>query len=132
MFFRRQPSIEPDFEERLKALAQIGFEVARLADGRVKVSRDGCAAVVSAGTPPRVERAGWLVAGEIALLVDEGFQKFWNAPGRRETPALASQLKALHEFEEDLREGLGLESLYNTSLGTTNDLHTYDRVEGRE
>jgi len=46
-------------------------------------------------------------------------------------PALASQLHALHGFEEDLRAALGVDSLYNTSLGTINDVHNYDRVEGR-
>ena len=70
------------------------------------------------------------MGGEIAALVDGGYQKFWRAGGRN-VPALAGQLEALHEFEEDLREGLGLESFYNTSLGTTNDLHLYDRLTGR-
>jgi hypothetical protein len=79
---------------------------------------------------PRIERAGWLVGGEIAALIDEGYQKFWRAGGR-DVPAQARQLQALHEFEEDLREALGLESLYNTSLGTINDLHEYDRLAGR-
>lgn len=64
--------------------------------------------------------------------MDGGFQKFWRVGNARKAPALASQLRALHAFEEDLREALGLESLYNTSLGTTNDLHQYDRVEGRD
>lgn len=79
---------------------------------------------------PRIERAGWMVGGEIAALIDEGYQKFWRAGGR-DVPAQAQQLQALHEFEEDLREALGLESLYNTSLGTVNDLHQYDRLAGR-
>lgn len=79
---------------------------------------------------PRIERAGWMVGGEIAALIDEGYQKFWRAGGR-DVPAQAQQLQALHEFEEDLREALGLESLYNTSLGTVNDLHLYDRLAGR-
>jgi hypothetical protein len=71
-----------------------------------------------------------MVGDRIALLVDEGYQKFWDS-GERQIPALASHLQALHAFEEDLRAGLGLESLYNTSLGTINDVHNYDRVEGR-
>jgi hypothetical protein len=78
-----------------------------------------------------VERAGWVLGAEIAALVDGGYQKFWRA-GSRRVPALAQHLKELHDFEEDLREALGLESLYNTSLGTTNDLHVYDRLAGRE
>ncbi|MGA2327361.1 MAG: hypothetical protein ABSH05_13845 [Bryobacteraceae bacterium] len=127
MFFRRQPK-ETTFEERLEALRAAGFETLPEPGGRVKASRNGCAAVIDSG--PRIERAGWLVKGEIAALVDGGYQKFWRAAGR-DVPALAGQLEVLHDFEEDLREGLGLESLYNTSLGTTNDLHLYDRLAGR-
>jgi hypothetical protein len=128
MFFRRPQPTEPSFEDRLNALRQLGFEVQPQADGRVLASRDGCAAIVAGG---RVERAGWVLRGSIAQLVDGGYQKFWAVDGRRAAPALASQLKALHAFEEDLLEALGLKSYYNTSLGTTNDLHVYDRLEGR-
>jgi hypothetical protein len=128
MWFRkRQPKVTT-FEERLEALRASGFETLPEPGGRVKVSRAGCGAIIDSA--PRIERAGWLVGGEIAELVDGGYQKFWRAGGR-DVPALAEQLKALHEFEEDLREGLGLESFYNTSLGTTNDLHLYDRLAGR-
>jgi hypothetical protein len=129
MFFRRQQPKEMTFEDLLQSVREAGFETERQPDGRVKVSRSGCAAIVSEG--PRVECAGWLVGAEIAALVDGGYQKFWRA-GNRSVPALAAQLKALHAFEEDLREALGLESFYNASLGTTNDLHVYDRVAGRE
>ena len=51
--------------------------------------------------------------------------------GRR-IPALAEHLTALHHFQEDLREALGLVSLYNQGLGTTFDQHMYDRVKGRD
>jgi hypothetical protein len=134
MLFRRHRPREITFEERLAALRQSGFETVRQPDGRVRVSKNGCAAMISdvPGGTPRIEKAGWLIGGEIALLVDAGFQKFWRVGNVRKAPALASQLQALHEFEEDLREALGLESLYNTSLGTVNDLHQYDRLEGRD
>jgi len=46
-------------------------------------------------------------------------------------PALASDLKRLQAFQEDLREALGIESLYNQSLGTVCDSHQYDRLSGR-
>ena len=46
--------------------------------------------------------------------------------------AEAEELRELHTFLEDLREGLGQDSLYNTSLGTTNQKHLYDRVRGRD
>jgi hypothetical protein len=130
MFFRRPQPKETTFEERLQTLRQAGFLTGRHPDGQVRVSKDGCAALITdvPGDAPRIERAGWVIGNEIALLVDAGFQKFWGVGGERKAPALASQLKARHDFEEDLREALGLESLYNTSLGTTNDLHVYDRV----
>ena len=86
--------------------------------------------MISPGPPTCIVRAGWLVGDRIALLVDEGYQKFWDS-GERQIPALASQLHGLHEFEEDLRAALGVDSLYNTALGTINDVHNYDRVEGR-
>jgi hypothetical protein len=41
-------------------------------------------------------------------------------------------LKALHEFEEDLREALGQESYYNQSLGTVSTFYLYDRVKDRD
>jgi hypothetical protein len=128
MFFRRRRPKETTFEERLEALRAAGFETLPEPGSRVKASRGGCGALIAPA--PRIEHAGWLVEGEIAALVDGGYQKFWRTGGR-DVPALAEQLKALHDFEEDLREGLGLESLYNTSLGTINDLHLYDRLTGR-
>ncbi|HOQ46585.1 MAG TPA: hypothetical protein PLA43_18665 [Bryobacteraceae bacterium] len=128
MFFRRQQPATNGARDWTEAVREAGFEIEPLPDGRVKVSRGGCAAIVAGG--PRVERWGWVVNGEIAALVDRGFQKFWRA-GDRSVPALAQQLKALHEFQEDLREALGLVSRYNTSLGTTNDLHLYDRLSDR-
>ncbi len=127
MFFRRRQPAEPTWEDRLDALRKAGFELTREADGRVTARKHGCAAMISEG---HIERAGWVLGGRIAQLVDGGYQKFWDS-GDRRAPALADQLMALHDFEEDLREGLGLASLYNTSLGTTNDLHVYDRLEGR-
>jgi hypothetical protein len=130
MLFRRKQPSEPTFEDGLGILRQTGFEMVRQPDGRIQVRKHGCAAMISEGRPPRIERAAWMIGDRIAQLVDEGYQKFWDS-GERQIPALASQLQALHAFEEDLRAALGLESLYNTSLGTINDLHHYDRVEGR-
>jgi len=129
MFFRRRRPKSATFEDRLEAVRASGFELERLPDGRLRVARDGCGAIVSG--PAGVEQAGWIVGGGIAALVDGGFQKFWQTGARLE-PALASQLQTLHAFEEDLRQALGLTSFYNTSLGTTNDRHSYDRLAGRQ
>ena len=98
------------------------------------MSRLGYAAVVEdAGqNPARIGNAGVLLGDEIGVLANGGYQMFLVTPSGRREPALAPQLKALHTFDEDLREALGLTSLYNEGLGTTNDVHLYDRVEDRD
>lgn len=134
MFFRRIRPRQPSFSERVETMKSWGFEVLPQQDGSLRVRRDGFEARVrrGEGDVAVVEQSGRIVGGELARLVDGGYQKFWLTPGGRREPALAAQLKALHAFEEDLREALGLTSLYNTSLGTINAMHLYDRVQGRE
>jgi hypothetical protein len=134
MFFRRETPREPGFEERLESLKNLGFIVKFLNAGHARVSRDGIGAIVEdrPGQRPHVNRAGFMIGDEIGLLVNAGYQMFWRTPSGKRVPAQASQLKSLHNFEEDLKEGLGLTSLYNESLGTTSDLHLYDRVEHRD
>src|SRR5947207_4033483 len=135
MFFRRQQPKEITFDQRMDQLRKVRFTVAPAGEGRVMVSRDCYAAVLEKvpGAPPRVvEPAGIMIAGKIGKLVDGGFQKFFLAPGGQKKPALASELRAIHEFEEDLREALGLVSLYNESLGTVSTQYLYDRVKDRD
>ena len=79
-----------------------------------------------------VGKSGIIVGDEIGALVHGGYQMFFHTPSGKEVPALAPQLKALHGFDEDLKEGLGLASLYHTSLGTICEDHLYDRVEERD
>lgn len=135
MFFRRERPKELTFDQRLEELRKAGFTVTPAGAARVTVSRDGCAAVLENApeAAPRVaERAGILMAGGIGKLVDGGFQKFFLAPNGQRKPALASELKAVHAFQEDLREALGLVSLYNESLGTVSTEYLYDRVHDRD
>jgi hypothetical protein len=134
MFFRRETPREPSFSERIESLKKFGFAASMLSSGRAKVSRDGIGATIE-DRPcqrPRVNKAGLIVGDEIGALVNSGYQMFWRTPAGQRVPALATHLKLLHNFEEDLKEGLGLTSLYNESLGTTSDLHLYDRVEHRD
>ena len=77
-------------------------------------------------------RAGILIGGEIAVLVDGGYQKFFRTPTGAKKPATAQELVDLHNFEEDLTEALGLTSLYNESLGTVSTYYQYDRVADRD
>ena len=72
-----------------------------------------------------------MVGGEVATLLDRGYQKFWKS-SRLEVPATAESLQAVHRFAEELREVVGEPSLYNESLGTTSDSYLYDRVKGRD
>jgi hypothetical protein len=51
---------------------------------------------------------------------------------KTEVPATADHLKALQQFAEELKEALGLPSLYNESLGTVSDSYQYDRIKDRD
>ena len=46
-------------------------------------------------------------------------------------PIRKVDLETLHRFDEEVRYILGLKSLYNESLGTTNARTVYDRLTGR-
>lgn len=134
MFFRRDKPQAQSFDSRLSNLKQFGFETGRDAKGRTLATRNGCGATVEDAGEGNVNigKAGVLVGGEIAHLVHGGYQMLLRTESGKELPALAEQLKALHSFTEDLREGLGLTSLYNLAMGTTADDHLYDRVKDRD
>src|SRR4051812_13549419 len=133
MFFRREKTRVLSFDEHIQLLKQAGFSTQPVSGG-VKVAKGHCGAILkdAAGPHPEIGKAGILIGDEIGWLVDGGYQKFFQTPTGRKEPAQASHLKALHAFEEDLKESLGLTSLYNQSLGTTSDLHLYDRVVDRD
>jgi hypothetical protein len=132
MFFRRNRPSNPSFEQRVEAARSAGLTVSPQPDGRVRLARGACAALVEpAPEGARIIATGLLVGGELARLVDAGFQKFFVAPSGARVPAAAHQLKALHAFEEEIREWFGLPELYNESLGTVNASHEYDRLTGR-
>jgi len=133
MLVRRARQESPSFDQRIQDLAKSGFQVLAQPEGCFLVSRGGFQACVRADAQgrPLIEKTARLIGGQAALLVDAGYQKFWQAPGGRREPALAEHLSQLHNFEEDLRQALGIPSLYNTSLGSVNTLHSYDRLQGR-
>ena len=76
-----------------------------------------------------IYRPGWVLGGQVATLVDHGYQKHLETPTLK-IAATADALKAIHRFAEELREIIGEPSLYNESLGTTSDIYMYDRVKG--
>ena len=134
MFFRHERPKVLSFEDHLAKARAAGFAVQSTAGG-TRISRDGIACIAKPGdgnAPKITERAGVVMGEEIGTLVDGGFQKFFRTPGGKSKPALAEELVAIQNFQEDLREALGLTSLYNESLGTVSNKYLYDRVEGRD
>ena len=127
------------FNDVLSMLGSQRFDVAPAQEGAKRtpnafqVRKYGCAAEIAAapdGSVQVLSRPGWLLGGEIARLLDRGYQKFLKT-SKLEVPATADHLRAIHEFSEELKETIGSASLYNESLGTTSDVYQYDRVNGR-
>ena len=121
----------PTSDQQLERLRTFGFEV-RAAAGHWQVQKGKCMAVLEEG--PRglrlAERPGLLIGGEIAHLMDGGYQKFLISPGRK-APATAEHLRDLHTFQEELHQAVGITSFYNEALGTVSETYHYDRVKGR-
>lgn len=134
MFFRRERPKIPTFQERIDLLRQAGFALQDQPDGRVRVTKHGIGAIVGdeGKNQPEIEKAGVLIGSEIATLLNGGYQMFLETPSGKRYPAQADQLKALHQFEDEVKAALDLENLYNTSLGTTTPKHMYDRVFMRD
>ncbi len=127
------------FNDVLAALGTQRFDVSGAAEGAtrkagaMRVSKHGCAAIIADGQGGPVmllHKPGWVLNGEIARLVDKGYQKFL-ATAKLEIPATADKLRALHDFSNELDAITGETALYNDALGTTSDVYLYDRVHGR-
>jgi hypothetical protein len=127
---------KPTLDQALEILRAHSFDVApypAVAKGML-VSKHHAAAVLVPGPDQSVTFAvhpGVLVRGEVARLLDRGYQKFIRT-SKYELPATAGQLQAIHAFGEELKLLIGDVSLYNESLGTTSDVYLYDRLKGRE
>jgi hypothetical protein len=134
MFFRREKPHVLSFSERIDQARSAGFQISNGAQGATRVSRNGIAADVRDGAEglPDISVVGALMGDEIGPLVELGYQKIWQTASGKKAPATNVHLKALHAFTEDLREALGLTSLYNEGLGTVNQQHLYDRVVDRD
>ncbi len=134
MFFRRERPKNPSFSERVENLKKAGFTVNPRSGGVARVSGDVCAVDLkdTNGMAEAVAPAGIAMGDEIGALVDGGFQKFFRTPSGKKKPATAQELKALHDFEEDVREAIGKDSYYNEGLGTVSTFYLYDRVKDRD
>ncbi len=129
------------FDDVMATLGGKKFDVSPAAEGAgrgagaYRVSKNGCAAEIAPSQQPDapvrlLTKAGWVLGGEIARLLDRGYQKFFKT-SKLEVPATADQLRALHTFREELNEAVGAMVLYNEALGTTSDRYDYDRLKGR-
>lgn len=132
----KKKSRHPGFDETIDLLRSHGFEAAPSNPdlGGVLVSKNGIGAVLAPADSAAAAfamRPGVLVGGEVARLLDRGYQKFIKT-SKYELPATATQLQAIHSFTEELKDLTGGISLYNESLGTTSDRYLYDRLKGRE
>jgi hypothetical protein len=127
------------FNDVLAALGNQRFDVSAAGEGAsrrpgaMRVSKYGVAAEIADGQGGPVmllQKPGWVLNGEISLLLDKGYQKFLKT-SKLEIPATADKLRAIHDFSNELDLATGEVALYNEALGTTSDVYQYDRVAGR-
>jgi len=124
------------YEDALNCLRDHGFDLIEApgTQGRVFLKKYNCSAAIQKNGDDGVKifaYPGYLIGSEISKLVNRGYQQFLKT-AKTEVPATADHLKALQQFSEELKEGLGLPSLYNESLGTVSDAYQYDRIEDRD
>ncbi|MGH9476219.1 MAG: hypothetical protein ACRD1C_07790 [Terriglobales bacterium] len=129
----RRKTTPPTLAAAQDKLAAMGFTLSPLRDGMVLARKNGCAAVL--GEDNRAVQIavapGLVVRGELARLVDRGYQKFFKT-AVAEVPALPETLTAIAHFEAELRLACGIASLYNESLGSVSDRYLYDRIWYRD
>jgi len=127
---------ERTYEDALNWLRDHGFDLIEApgTQNRVFLKKYNCSAAIQKNGDDGVKifaYPGYLVGSEISKLVNKGYQQFLKT-AKAEVPATADHLKALHQFTEEMKEALGLPSLYNESLGTVSESYQYDRIEDRD
>lgn len=142
---RKKPR-KPNFDGAIEILRANGFEVSTFKGGQdggrggMLVTKHGAGAVLIPAADKNDQKnapgvlmvsPGIMVRGEVARLVDHGYQKFIKSD-KYELPATAAHLQAVHKFSDELKELSGVENLYNEALGTVSDIYLYDRLQGRE
>src|SRR5882762_6156894 len=127
---------ERTYEDAVSWLREHGFDLIEApgTQGRVFLRKYNCSAAIQKTDDGGVKifaYPGYLIGSEISKLVNRGYQQFLKT-SKTEVPATADHLKALHSFSEELKEALGLPSLYNESLGTVSESYQYDRIVDRD
>jgi len=124
------------YEDALSWLRDHGFDLIEApgTQARVFLKKYGVSAAIQKDGDDGVKifaYPGYQIGSEISKLVNRGYQQFLKT-AKTEVPATADHLKALQQFTEELKEGLGLPSLYNESLGTVSESYQYDRIKDRD
>lgn len=127
--------VETAVTDLRKRFADADFEIVegRTGPGSIAIRKYNCVRYLE----PNADQI-WLpvgppcfqVRGVDCELEDCGYQKFWRH-GDRRFPIRVADLRTFHRFDEEVREILRLQSLYNESLGSTCARTVYDRLEGR-
>jgi hypothetical protein len=124
------------YDEAVNWLRDHGFDITEApgTQGRVFVKKYNVSAAIQKNGDDGAKifaYPGYLISGEISKLVNKGYQQVLKT-SKTETAATADHLKALQQFSEELKEALGLPSLYNESLGTVSESYHYDRIKDRD
>lgn len=124
------------FEDAVQWLRDHGFDLIEApgTQGRVFLKKYNVSAAIQKDGDDGVKifaYPGYLINGEISKLINRGYQQVLKT-SKTEIAATADHLKALQQFTEELKEALGLPSLYNESLGTVSEAYQYDRIEDRD
>src|SRR5882672_5550283 len=130
-------SPEPkSYEDAVNWLRDHGFDLIEApgTQGRVFLRKYNVSAAIQKNGEDSVKIfafPGYVIGSEISKLINRGYQQFLKT-AKTEVPATADHLKALQQFTEELKEGLGLPTLYNESLGTVSESYQYDRIQDRD
>src|SRR5258707_12969000 len=110
------------YEDALSWLRDHGFDLIEApgTPGRVFLKKYNVSAAIQKDGDDGVKifaYPGYLISGEISKLINRGYQQVLKT-SKTEVAATADHLKALQQFSQELKEALGLPSLYNEPLGT--------------
>ena len=127
---------ERTFEDAVQWLRDHGFDLIEApgTQGRVFLKKYNVSAAIQKDGDEGVKifaYPGYLISGEISKLINRGYQQVLKT-SKTEIAATADHLKSLQQFSEELKEALGLPSLYNESLGTVSEAYQYDRIKDRD
>lgn len=124
------------YDDAVQWLRDHGFDLLEApgTQGRLFLKKYNCSAAIEKDGEEGVKifaYPGYLIGGEISKLINRGYQQVLKT-SKTEIAATADHLKALQQFTEELKEALGLPSLYNESLGTVSEAYQYDRIVDRD